>query len=92
MQRLAEALVNQVRSAGRKPAGGAAGSASAAPGRDKLTQVTEAVGRAMQLAYLGEVQGTKAPRMFEAWASDRDFRQPDIASFSVRLLLTKNQP
>ena len=45
----------------------------------------------MQLAYLGEVQGTKAPRMFEAWASDRDFKQPDIASFSVRLLLTKNQ-
>ena len=91
VQRLAEALVDQVRSAGQKPAGGAAGSASAAPGRDKLTQVTEAVGRAMQLAYLGEVQGTKAPRMFEAWASDRDFKQPDIASFSVRLLLTKNQ-
>ena len=91
VQRLAEALVNQVRSAGGKPAGGAAGSASAAAGGDKLTQVTEAVGRAMQLAYLGEVQGTKAPRMFEAWASDRDFKQPDIASFSVRLLLTKNQ-
>ena len=65
-------------------------SAAAAAG-DKLTQVTEKVGRAMQLAYLGEVQGTKAPRMFEAWASDRDFKQPDIASFSVRLLLTKNQ-
>ena len=91
VQRLAEALVNQVRSAGQKPVGGATGSASAAPGGDKLTQVTEGVGRAMQLAYLGEVQGTKAPRMFEAWASDRDFRQPDIASFSVRLLLTKNQ-
>ena len=29
--------------------------------------------------------------MFEAWASDRDFKQPDIASVSVRLLLTKNQ-
>jgi hypothetical protein len=91
VQRLAEALVDQVRSAGQKPAGGVAGSAVAATGDDKLTQVTEAVGRAMQLAYLGEVQGTKAPRMFEAWASDRDFKQPDIASFSVRLLLTKNQ-
>jgi serine/threonine-protein kinase PpkA len=91
VQRLAEALVNQVRSAGQKPAAGASGAAVGATGGDKLTQVTEAVGRAMQLAYLGEVQGTKAPRMFEAWASDRDFKQPDIASFSVRLLLTKNQ-
>jgi hypothetical protein len=91
VKRLAEALVNQVRSAGEKPASGTAGAAAAGSAGDKLTQVTEAVGRAMQLAYLGEVQGAKAPRMFQAWASDRDFRQPDIASFSVRLLLTKNQ-
>jgi serine/threonine-protein kinase PpkA len=87
IQKLAEALVAQVQSAGKKPTGGAAGGSQ----DDKLTKVTEGVGRAMQLAYLGEMQGTKAPRMFEAWASDRDFRQPDIASFSVRLLLTKNQ-
>lgn len=88
VQRLAEALVEQVKTAGQKPA--ATASKLGAQG-DKLAQATEAVGRAMQLAYLGEVQGTKAPRMFEAWASDRDFRNPDIASFSVRLLLTKNQ-
>ena len=90
VQRLAEALVNQVRSAGQKPASESSGAVAGAAS-DKLTQVTEKVGRAMQLAYLGEVQGTKAPRMFEAWASDRDFKQPDVASFSVRLLLTKNQ-
>lgn len=60
-------------------------------GGDTLAQITEAVDRAMKLAWLGEVQGTKAPRMFEAWASDRDFRNPDTASFSVRVLLTKNQ-
>ena len=90
VQRLAEALVNQVRSAGQKPASESSGTVAGAAS-DKLAQVTEKVGRAMQLAYLGEVQGTKAPRMFEAWASDRDFKQPDIASFSVRLLLTKNQ-
>ncbi|MFX8696467.1 hypothetical protein ABTM58_20775, partial [Acinetobacter baumannii] len=29
--------------------------------------------------------------MFEAWAADRDFAKPDIAAFSVRVLLTKNQ-
>jgi serine/threonine-protein kinase PpkA len=92
VQRLAEALVNQVRSAGQTPSGGASASASVtAPGQDKLTQLTEKVGLAMQLAYLGEVRGTRVPRMFEAWASDRDFKQPDIASFSVRLLLAKNQ-
>ena len=89
VKRLAEALVNQVSWQDRRTR--AAWSASSPAPNDRLTQVTEAVGHAMQLAYLGQLQGTKAPRMFEAWASDHDFRQPDIASFSVRLLLTKNQ-
>jgi hypothetical protein len=85
VKKLAEALVEQVKNAGKTPP-------TEKPGAgDKLAQQTEAVGRAMQLAWLGEVQGTKAPRMFEAWASDRDFRNPDVASFSVRVLLTKNQ-
>ena len=91
VQRLGEALVNQVKTAGQKSPTQAGESPAGGKGGDKLVQATEAVGRAMQLAYLGDVQGTKAPRMFEAWASDRDFRNPDIASFSVRLLLTKNQ-
>jgi len=88
VKKLAEALVEQVKNAGKTPPTEKPG---AAPAGDKLAQQTEAVGRAMQLAWLGEVQGTKAPRMFEAWASDRDFRNPDVASFSVRVLLTKNQ-
>ena len=45
----------------------------------------------MQLAYLGAGRAPRRRAMFEAWASDRDFRQPDVAAFSVRVLLTKNQ-
>ena len=49
------------------------------------------IGQAMALAYLGREAGTQAPDMFEAWASDRDFDDPSVAAFSVRVLLTKNQ-
>ena len=49
------------------------------------------IGRAMALAYLGREAGTQAPDMFEAWASDRDFDDPSVAAFSVRVLLSKNQ-
>src|SRR3546814_18850080 len=45
----------------------------------------------MRRAWLGKVEGTEAPAMFEAWASDRDFARPDVTAFSVRVLLTKNQ-
>ncbi|OEU65242.1 MAG: hypothetical protein BBJ57_05350, partial [Desulfobacterales bacterium PC51MH44] len=49
------------------------------------------VGRAMQLAYLGKEKGTQAPRLFEAWISDRDFLSPDTPTVDVHVLLTKNQ-
>ncbi|CAO3376478.1 vWA domain-containing protein [Azospirillum argentinense] len=88
VQRLAELLVNQVRTA---QAAAKPDAKPAAPADDRMAKAAEDVGKAMRLAYLGDVQGTKAPAMFEAWASDRDFRKPDIASFSVRVLLTKNQ-
>src|SRR3546814_17120900 len=45
----------------------------------------------MRLAWVGKVEGTEAPAMFEAWASDREFARPDVTAFSVRVLLTKNQ-
>lgn len=88
VQRLAELLVDQVKTA--QKAATPAPAAAPAP-EDRMAKAAEDVGKAMRLAYLGEVQGTRAPSMFEAWASDRDFRKPDIASFSVRVLLTKNQ-
>jgi hypothetical protein len=45
----------------------------------------------MMLAYLGREQGVTPPPMYEAWASDRDLRNLEVASFVVRVLLTKNQ-
>ncbi len=58
---------------------------------DAMTQSLNAVGRAMVLAYLGRQQGVKSPPMYEAWAVDRDVRNREIPSFTVRVLLTKNQ-
>lgn len=49
------------------------------------------LGHAMQLAYLGRVQGTRAPDLFQAWLSDRDIADPVIPTTEVNVLLTKNQ-
>lgn len=56
-----------------------------------LRQSAAEVGRAMALAYLGRISGEKAPSMFQGWALDRDFDNPSVDAFSVRLLLSKNQ-
>lgn len=58
---------------------------------DKLGEELDAIGYAMRLAYLGSVNGSTAPSMFDAWASDRDFAHQSIASIDVRVLLTKAQ-
>lgn len=83
--RMARALVEQVREPARVLQAPAAGAGNALQGS------VDAVGRAMVLAYLGRQQGVKSPPMFEAWASDRDVRNRDVASLGVRVLLTKNQ-
>lgn len=49
------------------------------------------VGRAMALAHLGRVKGVDAPSMFRSWASEKDFDDPNVSNFSVRVLLTRNQ-
>lgn len=85
VKRMAQALVEQVRAPQK-----ALQAAPAAPA-DKIQDAVDAVGKAMVLAYLGRQQGVKAPPMFEAWASDRDVRNREIAAFTVRVLLTKNQ-
>lgn len=86
VKQLADLLVDQVRKAADPKA-----EVAARPADPKLAAATEAVGLAMRLAWLGKVEGTTAPAMFEAWASDRDFARPDVTAFSVRVLLTKNQ-
>ena len=60
-------------------------------GTEGLKASVGEIGRAMALAYLGREAGTQAPDMFEAWASDRDFDDPSVEAFSVRVLLTKSQ-
>ena len=52
---------------------------------------TALVGRAMQLAYLGRETGSRAPRLIDAWVSDRDIADPRTKSLEVRVLITKNQ-
>ena len=84
IKRMSKALVDQVKSPEK------AMQAQAGKG-DAVQDSVDAVGRAMVLAYLGREQGVKSPAMFEAWASDRDVKNREIASFTVRVLLTKNQ-
>ena len=50
-----------------------------------------AVGRTMQLAYLGAKEGTKAPDVFKAVVADRDFDRTGLKPLSIRLLITKAQ-
>lgn len=57
----------------------------------QAAQAAAQVGHAMRLAWLGRVQGTQAPEVFRAWATDRDPTQPDRATFDVRVLLTRDQ-
>lgn len=57
----------------------------------QIARSTELMGRAMQLAYLGDVTNTKAPPFFKAWISDRDLIQQNLPTTEVRVLLTKAQ-
>ena len=95
---LADALVEQIgemQAAAQQselPAAPAESAAQAEPDEEsELRRSAAEVGRAMALAYLGRISGAKAPSMFEGWALDRDFDNPSVDAFSVRLLLSKNQ-
>lgn len=57
----------------------------------KLLQDTALIGHAMQLAYLGKKNDTRAPLVFKAWISDRDLIKQNIPTTDVRVLLTKGQ-
>jgi serine/threonine-protein kinase PpkA len=57
----------------------------------ELERKTALVGRAMQLAYLGRETGSRAPRLIDAWVSDRDLTDPAQKALEVRVLISKNQ-
>lgn len=97
---LAETIVAQVNGAYRgEETAGAARTADptyskTTPPKDDGSRIrmdATMLGHAMQLAYLGRVEGTRAPPLFSAWVTDRDLTRPDIATTEVRVLLTKSQ-
>ena len=49
------------------------------------------LGYSMQLEYLGRKGNVQAPQVITSWVSDMDLTQPDVPSFGVAVLLTKNQ-
>ncbi|MCB2100620.1 MAG: VWA domain-containing protein [Rhodobacterales bacterium] len=68
-----------------------AGDGAVDPELNRLDAATDRVGHAMQLAYLGKKEGTKAPTLFEAFVSDRDLSNPDTVCLDVRVLISKTQ-
>ncbi|MDR5900293.1 VWA domain-containing protein [Halomonas vilamensis] len=61
------------------------------PSQQRLKDDLELIGHAMRLAYLGQVTGSQAPPVFEAWISDRDLIAQHLPTTEVRVLLTKGQ-
>ncbi|ESQ15360.1 MAG: VWA domain-containing protein [Thiohalocapsa sp. PB-PSB1] len=57
----------------------------------RVRELVERLGYAMQLVYLGRMERTAAPQVFEAWISDRDLAQPTVRAVDARVLLTKDQ-
>lgn len=100
IDKLSKSLSAQVKAAYRgEMAAGSALSAvekekSSAPKtepQDEIEQDALLLGKAMQLAYLGSVNGAKAPPVFKAWISDKDFAKPTIPTVEVNVLMTKAQ-
>jgi hypothetical protein len=56
-----------------------------------IREIANALGHAMRLRYLGSRADTRAPILFDAWISDRDFADPTKQTVEVRVLLTKDQ-
>ena len=57
----------------------------------RIRRLVDSLGHAMQLAYLGSMERTAAPQVFEGWISDRDLVNPTVRTVDARLLLTKRQ-
>ncbi|OTA20370.1 von Willebrand factor, type A [Xenorhabdus beddingii] len=99
---LANAITGQIKAAwsGKETVGSALGadeSYSSHTGKqaplpqETLLRDAALLGHAMQLAYLGDKQGTQAPPVFKSWISDRDLVQQNIPATEVKVLLTKSE-
>ena len=49
------------------------------------------LGYALQLDFLGRKGTARVPRVVTSWVSDMDITRPDIPTFEVAILLSKNQ-
>jgi serine/threonine-protein kinase PpkA len=49
------------------------------------------LGYALQLDFLGRKGSGQVPRVVTSWVSDMDIARPDMPTFQVTILLTKNQ-
>jgi hypothetical protein len=91
---LADAIVTQVQGASRGemvPGSARAAAKGAKPTDEVVRNDAELLGLAMQLAWLGRVQGATAPPLFRACLADRDLANPTRPTTEVVVLLTKNQ-
>jgi len=95
LDHLSSAITAQVKAAWRGDmAVGSALSADKNYGKDPAASMdkdAELLGHAMRLAWLGEKNSSKAPPVFKAWISDRDFVHQEKPTTDVRVLLTKSQ-
>jgi len=95
LDQLSSAITSQVKAAYRGDmAAGSALTADKNYGEEKnqaLDNDAELLGYAMRLAWLGEQNSSKAPPVFKAWISDRDFTHQEKPTTDVRVLLTKSQ-
>ena len=92
---LADAIIANVKgvddTAGQSRAISQARSRSSTTTEQSIREIANALGHAMRLRYLGEVTDSRAPTLFEAWISDRDFADPTKQTVEVRVLVTQNQ-
>ena len=49
------------------------------------------LGYALQLDFLGRQAAGRVPRVVTSWVSDMDITRPDVPTFDVTILLSKNQ-
>jgi hypothetical protein len=91
---LSDAIVSQVQAASKGemvPGSARAATKGAKPSDEVVRNDAQLLGLAMQLAYLGRVQGAAAPPLFRACLADRDLSNPTRPTTEVVVLLTKNQ-
>lgn len=88
VEQLADALIGQL---GKDVAEYLEGSRHEQQASDQRSRHIHRLGHAMRLAYLGRVQGTAAPEVFEAWVAERNVQDRRKLSLEIRVLLTKDQ-